>query len=141
MRAVVALIALTACAVTNSTPPPCATYYAPAPQHPFLWLVTGPHGSLVLFATHQAATPGDVPQVVWAALDQAKVFVTEAAERPGVANTRDRAQWNESFYLPRGTSLQKLLSDDDYFELKRRVDGPVNHYNPWVAMLKLTAAE
>jgi len=138
VRAVVALIALTACATTPT--PPCATYYAPSPQHPFLWKVSGPHGSLVVFATHQAATPADVPQAAWAELDKARAFVTEAEEVPGAAETRDRGQWNEAFYLPRGSSLQKLLSDDDYFELKRHVDGPVNNYKPWVALLKLTGA-
>ena len=129
---------LAACA--TAPPPRTCEIYAPPPPRPFVWKVTSPQGSLVLFATHAAADPDDVPAAAWAELDKAQVLVTEAEELPGPADTRDRDQWNEMFYLPRGSSLQKLLSDDDYFELKRRLAGPVNNYKPWVAMFRLAAA-
>ena len=134
----VPVFALTACATAPQ--PACPTYAAPQPQRPFLWKVSGPHGSIVLYATHQAAAPEDVPAAAWAELEHAQVYVTEAEDIPGSMNTRDRSEWNEAFYLPRGSSLMKMLADDDYLELRRRLDGPVNHYKPWVAMLKLAAS-
>jgi uncharacterized protein YbaP (TraB family) len=137
VRHAIVALALAACA---SAPPPvaCPTYYAPPVQRPFLWKVSGPQGSLIVYATHAAASPADVPQAAWAELQQAEIYVGEADELPNWLDMRS-SQFGDAFVLPRGTSLMKLLSDDDYFELKRRIDGPVNHYKPWVAMLKLAA--
>jgi uncharacterized protein YbaP (TraB family) len=136
---VVALVlVLVGCA--SAPAPRCDAYYAPPIRKPLVWRVTGPQGSLVLLATHQAAAPGDVPRVAWSELERADVFVAEADEMPSIHGVRGRDEWTDAFYLPRGTSLQKLLGDDDYAELRSHIDGPVNHYKPWVAMLKLAAS-
>jgi uncharacterized protein YbaP (TraB family) len=136
----VVVIAVLACACATAPEPRCATYYPPPIQKPFVWRVTGPQGSIVLLATHQGAAASDVSQKAWAELDRANVFVAEADEMPDATSTRDREEWNEMFYLPRGSSLMKLLSDDDYMELRSHIDGPVNNYKPWVALMKLAAA-
>jgi len=137
---IVAAIALLVAACASAPEPRRATYYPPPIQTPFLWRVTSPQGSIVLFATHQGAAAADVSPMAWAELEHADVFVAEADEMPTATGVRDRDEWNEMFYLPRGSSLMKLLGDDDYMELRSRIDGPVNNYKPWVALMKLAAA-
>jgi uncharacterized protein YbaP (TraB family) len=136
MRAAIVL-ALALCACAGSTPAPqCAAYTPIAPGRPFLWRVTGPHGSLTIAATHQAAGQKDVPAAAWAELDRADMYVSEADENNDVAMEDMR----ELFFLPRGESLVKLLGDGDYSELRSHVSADdLNHMKPWVAMTLLAS--
>jgi uncharacterized protein len=131
---VIVALGLIACA---TAPPRCETYAPAGYRRPFLWKVSGPRGSLVLYATHQAESTHHVPKAAWAELDRANVFVTEADEFPEPTDSETREQVARMFYLPPGSSLQKMLSDDDYRALKRRVDRPVSNLKPWVAMMLL----
>src|SRR5690606_2974387 len=117
-----------------SAPPRCAIYTPPAQRQPFLWQVTGAHGSLVLYATHQAAAGYHVSPEALDELDRAAVFVTEVDEMPAAYE-----QGNERAHMShlQGTTLKKLLGDDEYRQLKRRIDQPVLHLKPWVAMMLL----
>jgi uncharacterized protein YbaP (TraB family) len=103
-----------------------------------VWRVTGPQGSLVLFATHQAAARDDVPAAAWVELERADVYVAEADEVPEAAEHDD--EHRALYTLPRGSSLQVMLGDDDYMELERRIGHRPTGVRPWVAMLQLTAA-
>lgn len=102
-----------------------------------MWRVTGPQGSLVVFATHQGASADDVPASAWQELDRAQVYVAEADEVPD--NARRDPEVRNLFLLPRGQSLQTLLGDDDYLELERRVGRGIAAARPWVAMLQLVS--
>ncbi len=104
-------------------------------RQPFLWQVTGPHGSIVLYATFQAAAGYHAAPPALDELDRASVFVTEVDEMPSASELD--GEHARMFYLPEGTTLKKLLSDADYRQLKRRVDRPVLHLRPWVAMMLL----
>lgn len=133
-RAVVVAVLGLVCACA-STPPRCALYEAPVHRRPFLWQVTGPHGSLVLYATFQAAAGFHASPPALDELDRASVFVTEVDEMPSAADLDDERA--RMFYLPEGTTLKTLLRDADYRQLKRRIDRPVLHLRPWVAMMLL----
>lgn len=133
--AVVAVLGL-ACACA-SAPPRCAIYEAPARRQPFMWKVSGSQGSLVLYATLQAAAAYHAAPAALEELDQADVFVTEADEFPAAADLDDREELARMFYLPQATTLRKLLGETDYRQLERHVDRPVLHLKPWAAMMLL----
>ena len=72
-----------------SAPPRCTTYDPPAQRQPFLWKVTGEHGSIVLYATHQAAAGYHAVSAALEELDRAGVFVTEVDEMPSASELGD----------------------------------------------------
>src|SRR5687767_2367362 len=92
----------------------CRTaYVAPArAPSPFLWQVTGPSGSVVLFGTHQAAAESDIPEAAWRALREAQVFVAEVEELGNASIRKLGDDWFKFFRLPEGESLQRMLSTD-----------------------------
>lgn len=134
----VALFVLVVAAGCASAPS-CPTYVPSAIARPFLWRVTGPHGSIVIQATHQAAGSNDVPAASWVALDQAQLYVSEAEEATG-HDAADPDEPQPLFELPRGHSLQRMLSDDDFMALREYI-GISNHelsrLKPWVAFMLL----
>lgn len=134
--AVLALIIVTGCGATR---PPCPTYVPPSIARPFVWRVSGPHGSLVIAATHQGTGPDDVPPAARAALDRAHVYVTETDEATG-HEPADSDEPQPLFELPRGVSLRSMLPDDDYNDLLDYLGispGELARLKPWVAFMLL----
>lgn len=133
--ALVVFVFATACA----SAPACPTYAPSAIARPFLWRVTGQHGSIVIQATHQAAGSNDVPAASWALLDHAQLYVTEAEEATGhEAAEQDEPQ--PLFELPRGQSLQRMLTGDDFLALRDYIgisNRDLSRLKPWVAFMLL----
>jgi uncharacterized protein YbaP (TraB family) len=123
---------------------PCtSTYVAPkSVSRGFLYEVTGPKGSIVLFGTHHAAARDDIPKAAFAALGQAAVFVVEV-EEVGVGDRYSPGEdWNKAFRLLPGQSLMKMLPADDFTELAWILDVEpmaLTRLKPWAAMFRVLA--
>jgi len=129
-------LALGACA-RPSCPPPRA--FA-GPGRPFLWTVSeGANDKrLILYGTLHAAGIDDVPRAALDALDGAPLFVSEIDDLP--PDTIRAAAT-----LPRGESLQVLLGDDAWYDLRDALTGVIGdealrRVRPWYAMSLLTGA-
>jgi uncharacterized protein YbaP (TraB family) len=119
--------------------PVCPEYAPSAIARPFLWRVSGPDGSMVIQATHQGTGDGDVSRAALLALDASELYVTEANEAAGhaPANPGDPMP---RFWLPSGTSLERMLSDDDFRTLREYVEispTELSRLKPWVAFMLL----
>jgi uncharacterized protein YbaP (TraB family) len=78
-----------------------------------------------------------VPAVAWRALDAAEIFVAEAEEPVKGETYGENIDIQEKLELPRGQSLMKMLSGDDFIELRQRLgisSAALAHTRPWVAM-------
>jgi hypothetical protein len=136
-RIVVALLGAVLLVAAGCGGATCQRTYqaAPGPHAPFLWEVRAADddggGRLILYGTYHAAGEADVVGDAWRELDAAQVFVSEMD-----ASTLDPA----SVRLPRGQSLMKLISADDFYELQRILGATAEELNglkPWVAMVML----
>ncbi len=137
MRA--ALLVLVIVAGCGATRPACPVYEPSPIARPFVWRVSGPHGSLLIQATHQGAGPDDVSPAAWSALDQAQLFIAEADE--AVEHQEgDPGEPQPLFHLPPGESLRRLVSDDDFEALRERIGispDELARLKPWVAFMLL----
>jgi uncharacterized protein YbaP (TraB family) len=130
-RSCLLLALLVACAGQT----PCKRAYPdPATRGaPFLWTATRGEQQVTLLGSYHAASGGDVPDTAWAALDGAAVFMAELDPDDEVDEQQLR--------LPRGQSLEKLLSADDFTELAMLLElapEALAPLKPWVAMALLT---
>jgi len=126
--------ALLACLVGCSSTTPCPEVPRPSgPVHPFLWQATGP-STIYLYGTYHIASRDDVPAAAWARLGQSEALVLELPEeRPATARFEDLHR------LPRGQTLDQLLSADAWYDLRDALSGVVSEDNlrkmrPWIAM-------
>ncbi len=121
----------------------------------FVWEAIGNGQKITLLGTHQAAGRDDVPAHVWQRLAKADVFIVEADNAETGDRYKSGESWFKAFTLPDGQSLMKLLSADDYFDLKRLLKGvhiaiprgqgisnmghvlTLTKMKPWVAMFLL----
>jgi uncharacterized protein YbaP (TraB family) len=136
MRAVLVAAAVAGGCATASCPP--SRYQAPVDRRPFLWRVAGARGQVTLFGTVHAAGKRDIPGAALDALRGSSLFV---AELPPLDGERVR----ELAALPPGESLQRLLGDGPYGELRAALAGQVDEQRlararPWYAMSLLTSA-
>jgi len=133
----------------------CQSTYEPSTTEPrgFLWEATAEGRTIILLGTHQAAGRGDVPARAWQDLRSSNVFVAEVDEVDVGDHYKSGESWAKAFTLPKGQSLMKLLSSDDYFDLQTLLKGaqitvppglpnegqviPFAQLKPWVAMLLL----
>lgn len=129
-----------------STPAPCAEVYVPTgPVRPFLWEVTGAHGSAVLLGTFQPAGEADIPAAALPLLDVADVFVAEADEPPG---GDDQIQigngWVSRLFMAEpGQSLGPWLTTDELEDLRAHTGltrEEVVKLKPWVSSMLMAAA-
>jgi uncharacterized protein YbaP (TraB family) len=129
MRAAL-LVCLLGCSSTTSCP---EIPHPPGPVHPFLWQATGP-STIYLYGTYHIASRDDVPEVAWARLAASEALVLELPEqRPATARFEDLHR------LPRGQTLDRLLSADAWYDLRDALSGVVSEDNlrkmrPWIAM-------
>jgi len=129
-------ILLAAGCASASCPP--SKYATPVDRRPFLWKVSGPRGQVILFGTVHAGAKGDIPGAAYDALRGSSLFVAELPPLDG-AEVRDLAT------LPRGESLQVMIGDAAFFELRDALGGRVDEEQlrrarPWYAMSLLTSA-
>ncbi|MBV8762002.1 MAG: TraB/GumN family protein [Deltaproteobacteria bacterium] len=136
MRREVALLALvTACGAK----PTCAV--APhAHGAPFLWRVQKGNGPVLwLYGTIHDAGLDAVPPAALDAFDHAAVFASELGDdQPDVDALRELTR------LPRGPSLDQLLGNDDWWELRDALLGVIKEddlkrVRPWYAMSLLSS--
>jgi hypothetical protein len=137
MRA--ALLALWIVTGCGATAPSCPAYVASPIARPFVWRVSGPHGWLVIQATHQGAGPDDVSPAAWAALDQAHLYIAEADEAVG-HQQGDPDQPNPLFHLPPDRSLRRVLPGREFDALREYIGirpHELARLRPWVAFILL----
>ena len=137
MRLVLALVvALAACGPAQ---PKCEL---PARPHgaPFLWRVQKGDGPVLwLYGTIHDAGIDAVPPAALAAMDASHVFASELGdEQPDVDAVRELTR------LPRGPSLDQLLGNDDWWELRDALLGVIKEdelkrVRPWYAMSLLSS--
>jgi uncharacterized protein len=109
---------------------------AGAPGRPFLWEVSGGAGPLYLFGTLHIGGRDDVPALAWDKLRAAATFMTEVDDVPQV-------KLRESAELPRGKSLQSMLSASAWYDLRDALadlvdETRLNRMRPWSAIALLT---
>jgi len=93
----------------------------------------------VIQATHQGLDGNDVSSAAWSALDVTRLYITEAEEASG-HEEGDPDEANPLFHLPRGQSLQRMLSDDDFVTLREQIGvsyAELSRLKPWVAFMLL----
>ncbi len=136
MRRVIVLAALAACGPAK---PACEV---PAHAHgaPFLWRVQKQDGPVLwLYGTIHDAGLDAVPPAALAAMDAAPVFASELGdEQPDVDAVRELTR------LPRGPSLDQLLGNDDWWELRDALLGVIKEdelkrVRPWYALSLLSS--
>jgi len=119
--------------------PICPAYVPSVVARPFVWRVSGPHGALVIQATHQGAGPDDVSSAAWAAFQEARLFVGEAEE--AIAHEpADADRHQPLFELEPGDSLRRLLPNGEFEQLREYVGispRELSRLKPWVAFMLL----
>jgi uncharacterized protein YbaP (TraB family) len=120
--------------------------YVPfGPTRPFLWEVTGAHGSAVLLGTFHPAGEADIPPAALPLLDRADVFVAEADEPPsGGDQVRIGDGWVSRLFIAEpAQSLGPWLTTDELADLRThtglRRDDAVR-LKPWVVISMVMAA-
>lgn len=138
MRARVLLLVLSVLGACTHVAP-CALPTGPM-QPPFLWRVhRGDGPSLWLFGTIHNGGTAEIPPTALAALATAKHFASELGDlEPDRDTLRDLAR------IPTGPGLDRLLPQDDWYDLRDALRGKVNEDDlkrarPWYAMSRLTA--
>ncbi len=135
-REVALLVALAAC---GSAKPACEV---PPHAHgpPFLWRVQKAGGPVLwLYGTIHDAGLDAVPPAALAAIDASPVFASELGdEQPDADAVRELTR------LPRGPSLDQLLGNDDWWELRDALLGVIEEdelkrVRPWYAMSLLSS--
>lgn len=137
MRGVLALlVALAAC---GSAQPKCELPARPRGA-PFLWRVQKGDGPVLwLYGTIHDAGLDAVPPAALAAMDASHVFASELGdEQPDVDAVRELTR------LPRGPSLDQLLGNDDWWDLRDALIGVIKEdelkrVRPWYAMSLLSS--
>jgi uncharacterized protein YbaP (TraB family) len=137
MRLIGALLFLVA--ACGSSPPKCEP---PARPHgaPCLWRVQKDAGPVLwLYGTIHDAGLDAVPPAALQAMDGSRVFASELGdEQPDVDAVHELTR------LPRGPSLDQLLGNDDWWELRDALIGVIKEdelkrVRPWYAMSLLSS--
>jgi len=134
------LVLLVALVAACGAPAPACTINVPKPAdpQPFLWRVTKDNVVVWLYGTIHNGGSDDVPQAAWTALASSPQFASELGN-----NEPDPARVAKLIRIESGKTLDFLLTEDDWYELRDVMRGTVKEddlkrFRPWYAMIRLT---